>query len=285
MRSFITLIISLCLLTACSQQKHSKKMPSQDDKITATDEEETLEDDSEEVTDELKEEEPPVPTNNDITPSPSEENKINEQSLSQITIKSITSKGEIKSKKKENQKGGQVPIEGQKVKLLIKNNHSIDMWYIMPASGESTLHAKGIFHPMEQIDQEQPLLAKKYSQSNKNLVELIFLGKHTQSFRAFRVKANSSLLFRNYDMGDYPAGTLVPFWSAQNLLVNNKEKLVGWLPFEVCSTPNVVMHRTTEGGPIAWQNLCEKQKFPNQKIEYIKATGVNKYQIPVGTPK
>ncbi|BDS10214.1 hypothetical protein [Aureispira anguillae] len=172
------------------------------------------------------------------------------------------------------------PVQGQKVKLSIQNNHKQAMWYLMPVSGEKEMPKDGRFRVNPEAN--PPFLAKGYGQMNQTLIELIYHGQLNQSFRAFCIEAGSSLLFRNYDLGTYSEGEYVPFWAVKELVTNNQIKLENWLPFSVTSSPNVVMHNKTESGTAKWVNLSEGAAFPSQPIEFIQAQGIKKYQIPVG---
>lgn len=173
-----------------------------------------------------------------------------------------------------------LPVQGQKVKLMIQNNHSYAMWYLMPASGERTMPENGHFiaNPMA----KPPFFAKQYGKTTQKLVELIFYGQENQSFRAFYVEAGSSLLFRNYDLGTYKKGEYVPFWAIKKMVVDNNTPLEKWLPFEALSSPNVVVQNLVESGPIEWTNLVHEKDFLSKTIHFIQADGIKKYQIPVG---
>jgi hypothetical protein len=173
-----------------------------------------------------------------------------------------------------------LPIQGQKVKLMIQNNHNIAMWYLMPASGEKEMPEDGKFRV--NVDADPPFLGKKFEQAGGQLVELIYHGQEGQSFRAFYVEAGSSLLFRNYNLGTYREGDYVPFWSAKELDVNDNISLKKWLPFSVMSTDNIVMYNKTESGSAKWIDMAKNAKFSQEKINYIQAGGITRYQIPVG---
>lgn len=177
-------------------------------------------------------------------------------------------------------RSAEMPVQGQKVKLLIKNNHQQAMWYLMPVSGEKTMPNNGQFHI--NADALPPFLAKQYGTADSRLIELIYYGKSQQSFRAFYIEPGSSLLFRNYDLGSYKEGEYVPFWAIKGLTVNNKMSLEEWLPFSVVSTPDVVIHNTTESGAAKWVNISENAIFAEPSIQFIQAKGVKKHQIPVG---
>lgn len=179
-----------------------------------------------------------------------------------------------------NNKFSEVPVQGQKVKLMIKNNHTQAMWYLMPVSGEKEMPIDGKFMVNSKAD--PPFLAKRYGTDNAALIELIYHGKPNQSFRAFYVEAKSFLLFRNYDLGTYPEGDYVPFWAVRDLDVNNEMTLEDWLPFSVASSPNITIHNTTESGAAKWKNLGEQVVFSSKKVAFIQANKVKKYQIPVG---
>ena len=207
--------------------------------------------------------------------------KLEEESVEEEMGMSIISYENIQLPAKDEKiKADEVPVEGQKVKLMIQNNHSTAMWYLMPASGEKEMPEDGQF-ALNTMDLP-PFLAKKYKQNNQHLVELIFNGAEAQSFRAFYVEAGQSLLFRNYDLGTYNEGDYVPFWSAKYLQVNAGTRLESWLPFEVSSSPNVVINSKTEQGAVLWDNLTEKAVFPEEAIEFIQASKIKRYQIPVG---
>ncbi len=216
-----------------------------------------------------------------------EEGNLGVTGYSVVTIDLIREEVDNKKDIGKNQSttvdANKVPVEGQKVKLLIRNNHPVDMWYLMPAAGKTSLNADGVFQSDDMFD--KPFLGKEYKQGAGRLVELLFFGRELGSFRAFRVKANSSLLFRNYDLGNYKQGASVAFWSAERLLLNEKHKLQEWLPFDVTSTPDVTLHNTTESGVLEWNNLSENAAFKSETVKYIKAEGVKKYQIPVGIAK
>ena len=174
----------------------------------------------------------------------------------------------------------ELPVQGQKVKLMIKNNHQQAMWYLMPVSGEKTMPTNGQFYV--NLEAIPPFLAKQYGTSDRKLIELIYHGKVGQSFRAFYIEAGSSLLFRNYDLGSYQEGEYVPFWAIKGLEVNNETSLEEWLPFSVASSPDIVIHNTTESGTAKWVDVSKNAVFSNQKIKFVQANGVKKYQIPVG---
>ncbi|MFT5645386.1 MAG: hypothetical protein ACI976_000056 [Aureispira sp.] len=173
-----------------------------------------------------------------------------------------------------------LPVQGQKVKLMIKNNHQQAMWYLMPVSGESTMPENGQFYANPEAI--PPFLAKQYGTLDGKLIELIYHGKGGQSFRAFYIEAGSSLLFRNYDLGSYQEGEYVPFWAIKGLEVNNETSLEEWLPFSVASSPDVVIHNTTGNGTAKWVNASKDAVFPKSKIKFVQANGIKKYQIPVG---
>jgi len=200
-----------------------------------------------------------------------------DEQLSIISYDNIETKG----KGAPNISSANVPIKGHKVKLMIQNNHPINMWYLMPASGEKTMPIDGQFKA--NLMAKPPFLAKKYGGNNQYLVEVIYHGEIGHSFRAFYVEAGKSILFRNYDLGNYKTGDQVSFWSSEHLHINNKKALRTWLPFSVVSSPNVVLHYTTESGPIAWENLCEQAKLPSDVVEFIQAKGIRRYSIKVGT--
>jgi hypothetical protein len=174
----------------------------------------------------------------------------------------------------------ELPVQGQKVKLMIKNNHDQAMWYLMPISGEKTMPNNGQFHL--NTEAIPPFLAKKYGTSASKLIELIYHGKSGQGFRAFYIEAGSSFLFRNYDLGTYQEGEYVPFWAIKGLEVNNETSLEEWLPFSVLSSPDVVIQNTTESGTTKWIDAGKDAVFSNPKIKFIQANGIKKYQIPVG---
>lgn len=174
----------------------------------------------------------------------------------------------------------EMPVQGQKVKLMIKNNHKQAMWYLMPVSGEKTMPSNGQFYVNPEAT--PPFLAKQYGTSERKLIELIYHGKAQESFRAFYIEAGGSLLFRNYDLGTYQEGEYVPFWAIKGLEVDNKTSLEEWLPFSVVSSPDVVIHNTTESGAAKWFDAAKNANFSNQKIEFVQANGIKKYQIPVG---
>lgn len=173
-----------------------------------------------------------------------------------------------------------MPVQGQKVKLMIKNNHKQAMWYLMPVSGEKTMPSNGQFYVNPEA--VPPFLAKQYGTSDSKLIELIYHGKAQQSFRAFYLEAGGSLLFRNYDLGSYQEGEYVPFWAIKGLEVDNKTSLEEWLPFSVASSPDVVIHNTTESGAAKWVDLGANAVFSEQKIKFVQANGIKKHQIPVG---
>lgn len=173
-----------------------------------------------------------------------------------------------------------MPVQGQKVKLMIKNNHQYAMWYLMPVSGEKRMPSDGQFYANPEAS--PPFLVKQYGSENSKLIELIYHGKEAQSFRAFYIEAGSSLLFRNYDLGTYQEGEYVPFWAIKGLVVDDKINLEDWLPFSVVSSPNVVIHNTTESGAAKWIDMGAEAVFPKQKIHFIQASGIKKHQIPVG---
>jgi hypothetical protein len=173
-----------------------------------------------------------------------------------------------------------MPVQGQKVKLMIKNNHKQAMWYLMPVSGEKTMPTNGQFDVNPEAN--PPFLAKQYGTPESKLIELIYHGKGTQSFRAFYIEAGSSLLFRNYDLGSYKEGEYVPFWAIKNLEVNNETSLEKWLPFSVTSSPDVVIHNTTESGTAKWIDAGENAVFSSSKVKFVQANGIKKHQIPVG---
>ncbi|WMX13004.1 MULTISPECIES: hypothetical protein [unclassified Aureispira] len=173
-----------------------------------------------------------------------------------------------------------MPVQGQKVKLMIKNNHQYAMWYLMPVSGEKTMPSDGQFYANPEAS--PPFLVKQYGSANSKLIELIYHGKEAQSFRAFYIEAGSSLLFRNYDLGTYQEGEYVPFWAIKGLVVDDKINLEDWLPFSVVSSPNVVIHNTTESGAAKWIDMGAEAVFPKQKIHFVQASGIKKHQIPVG---
>jgi hypothetical protein len=174
----------------------------------------------------------------------------------------------------------ELPVQGQKVKLMIKNNHQQAMWYLMPVSGEKIMPKNGQFY----VNPEAipPFLAKQYGTPESRLIELIYHGKAEQSFRAFYIEAGSSLLFRNYDLGSYQEGEYVPFWAIKGLEVNNETSLEEWLPFSVTSSPDVVIHNTTGNGTAKWSDASKNAVFPQSKIKFVQANGIKKYQIPVG---
>ncbi len=194
-------------------------------------------------------------------------------------VMSVISYSVIQETKDKEQINKEVPARGQKVKLLIQNNHNVDMWYLMPASGEKHLPENGKFESDPLID--LPFAANKITQNEKYLVEIIFSGVHGQSFRAFFVKANSSLLFRNYDLGFYKQGEFVPFWSVQSLFVNNNISLQKWLPFSVESSPGVVIQNSADV-PLVSESLTDKLEFNNEKMIFIQAKVVQQFKIPVG---
>lgn len=175
---------------------------------------------------------------------------------------------------------GEMPVEGQKVKLMIKNNHKQAMWYLMPVSGGKTMPSNGQFYVNSAAI--PPFLAKQYGTPDSKLIELIYHGKAAQSFRAFYIQAGASLLFRNYDLGTYQEGEYVPFWAIKGLEVNNEISLEEWLPFSVASSPDVVIHNTTESGTAKWVDASKDAVFSNPKIKFVQANGIKKHQIPVG---
>lgn len=174
----------------------------------------------------------------------------------------------------------ELPVQGQKVKLMIKNNHQQAMWYLMPISGEKTMPQNGQFH----VNSEAipPFLAKQYGTSDSKLIELIYHGVTGEGFRAFYIEAGSSFLFRNYDLGTYQEGEYVPFWAIKGLEVNNEASLEEWLPFSVISSPDVVIQNTTESGTNKWLDISENAIFSKPKIKFVQANGIKKHQIPVG---
>lgn len=174
----------------------------------------------------------------------------------------------------------ELPVQGQKVKLMIKNNHQQAMWYLMPVSGEKTMPENGQFN----LNSEAipPFLAKQYGTPDRKLIELIYHGDAAQSFRAFYIEAGSSLLFRNYDLGNYQEGEYVPFWAIKGLEVNNETSLETWLPFSVVSSPDVVIHNTTESAAAKWVDASKGAVFSKPNIKFVQANGIKKYQIPVG---
>lgn len=174
----------------------------------------------------------------------------------------------------------ELPVQGQKVKLMIKNNHQQAMWYLMPISGEKTMPSNGQFHV--NTEALPPFLAKQYGTSASKLIELIYHGTAGQGFRAFYIEAGSSFLFRNYDLGTYQEGEYVPFWAIKGLDVNKETSLEEWLPFSVLSSPNVVIQNTTESGTTKWIDAGKGAVFSDPKIKFIQANGIKKYQIPVG---
>jgi len=174
----------------------------------------------------------------------------------------------------------ELPVQGQKVKLMIKNNHQQAMWYLMPVSGEKTMPKNGQF--TLNLEAIPPFLAKQYGTPDRKLIELIYHGAEAQSFRAFYIEAGSSLLFRNYDLGSYQEGEYVPFWAIKDLVVNDEISLEAWLPFSVTSSPDVVIHNTTESGTAKWVDISKEAVFSTQKIKFVQANGIKKYQIPVG---
>lgn len=193
---------------------------------------------------------------------------------------SIISYENILDAVKKESKADDVPVEGQKVKLMIQNNHPTAMWYLMPISGEKSMPNDGKF--LVNPDAEIPFVAKRYEQGTGQLVELIYHGQDGQSFRAFYVEAGSTMLFRNYDLGSYAQGDVVPFWSAKELHINSEILVENWLPFSVKCSPNVVLHNNTESGQAKWVNLCAEAKFPTSKVQFVLANHIKRYQIPVG---
>jgi hypothetical protein len=171
-------------------------------------------------------------------------------------------------------------VQGQKVKLMIKNNHQQAMWYLMPVSGEKTMPENGQFYANPEAI--PPFLVKQYGTLDSKLIDLIFHGKGGQSFRGFYIEAGSSLLFRNYDLGSYQEGEYVPFWAIKGLEVNNETSLEEWLPFSVASSPDVVIHNTTGNGTAKWIDASKNAVFSKSNVKFVQANGIKKYQIPVG---
>lgn len=204
--------------------------------------------------------------------------EVVEERLSIISYDNIQQSG---SKGSVDKNTANVPVKGHKVKLMIQNNHPVGMWYLMPASGEKTMPTDGQFKA--NLMAKPPFLVKKYGASDQHLIEVIYHGEIGHSFRAFYVEAGKSILFRNYDLGNYKTGDQVSFWSSEYLHINNKKSLKTWLPFSVISSPDVVLHYTTESGPIAWENLCENANLPSDVVEFIQAKGIRRYNIKVGT--
>ncbi|MCH2023142.1 MAG: hypothetical protein MK207_11755 [Saprospiraceae bacterium] len=178
---------------------------------------------------------------------------------------------------------GNTPVNRQKVKLMIHNNHSVPMWYLMPASGEKNMPDDGKFMADQSFDTH--FLAKKYSLNNKHLIELTYIGSKGHCFKAFYIDSGASLLFRNYDLGTYRTGENVPFWSAEKLYLNDKYLLSEWLPYTVMSTPNVVIKNVNSNIKVSSKNLEYDKDLSNVKVLYIQAKDIIKYQIPVGSTR
>lgn len=193
----------------------------------------------------------------------------------------VESKGNNKKDKESDSNESLESAQGQKVKLMIQNNHPVAMWYLMPVSGEKNMPKDGKF--AVNPNAEPPFLGKKFMEKEQHLVELIFYGSEQQSFRAFYVEAGTSMMFRNYDLGHYKEGDYVPFWSAKDLVVDNKIQLKNWLPFSPLSSPNVVLQNTLKDGQVQWVNLSKEVDFPKEKMHFVQAEEVQEYHIPVGT--
>lgn len=298
MKSFIPYfcLVIIIQLGACASQSDSLKLEKNTSKEQKN---KTLSAEDIEV-DELMEE--------DVQPSDEEEEvKDKKKDLKETEPSNSPEKGNTSTKIKENALGGSskagstpiedklealsiisysnilegdLPVQGQKVKLMIKNNHKHAMWYLMPVSGEKTMPSNGQFYVNPEA--ESPFLAKQYGTSDSKLIELIYHGKAAQSFRAFYIEAGGSLLFRNYDLGTYQEGEYVPFWAIKSLEVDNKTSLEEWLPFSVASSPDVVIHNTTESGAAKWLDVGKDAVFSKQKMKFVQANGIKKHQISVG---
>lgn len=169
-----------------------------------------------------------------------------------------------------------VPVKGFRVKLFIKNNHNVDMWYLMPGSGSNSMPSTGLFETSEQM---QSLMAFVYSDASKELIEVEFKGVEGHSFRAFFVPAGGSILFRNYDVGVYKRGETVPFWAVRGLNMNHTIPIQEWVQQNLKSS-NGVQVQQLETQPQLLE-LSVQAPHEKTKLQCIQASIHRKHKIPV----
>lgn len=176
----------------------------------------------------------------------------------------------------DEQPESKVPVKGVRVKLLIQNNHNIDMWYLMPAAHQQALPSTGLFVATKS---EQIFSAYRYEASNKSLIELEFKGVE-HSFRAICVPAGGSVLMRNYAIGNYKKGGTVPFWVVKKLLINQKVPLKKWLHSNLISTDGVQIKQLSV--PSKPYDLILSSEYQAAEIGTVQASIHQKFNISVG---
>ena len=221
------------------------------------------------------------------TPEKIEENKKKEKLSSKKTLKKLEEEGlKIKGNSKisffqSNQTtidldAEKAPVKGFRVKLFIKNNHNVDMWYLMPGSGGKNMPSTGLFETAKQM---QDLMAFVYTDASKELIEVEFKGKEGHSFRAFFVPAGGSILFRNYDVGVYKRGETVPFWAVRALHMNHTIPIQQWVLQNLKSSNGVQIQQPDTQPQLL--ELSVQSAYEKTTLQCIQASIHRKHKIPV----
>ncbi|MCP4440338.1 MAG: hypothetical protein GY810_15440 [Aureispira sp.] len=180
------------------------------------------------------------------------------------------------------------PVKGLYVKLMIRNNHKVPMWYLLPRSANKSLGTSSKLRA--RTDRSQPFSSRLYKgtindQNEGQLIEVTMYGDNSRGFKAFYVPPMSSITFRNYEINDGEDVENMELWSATALWVNSKKPLEDWLPYEVLCDANVKIHCTKSTGcdwdNLDWDNSSDaiRKDYPKESVSFIQAKTPKKHYI------
>lgn len=180
------------------------------------------------------------------------------------------------------------PVKGVYVKLMIRNNHKMPMWYLLPRAANQSLGTSSKL--VAQTNRKQPFNSKLYKgtineQNEGQLIEVTMYGDNSKGFKAFYVPPMSSITFRNYEINEGELVENMELWSATELWVNSKKPLEDWLPYEVLSDANVKVHCNKNSGcdwdNLDWDDNADKARtdYPKETVSYIQAKSPKKHYI------
>lgn len=189
-----------------------------------------------------------------------------------------------KPNRKNERENALPPVREVKVRLHIKNRQSFPMWYIIPTYGETTLPEAGHFETAEH-KLEEAFSGKVYEgyvgeDSVGKVVELAFNGSYQSAFKAFYLPSGASITFRNYAISSWEQLSSFELWGAKHLLVNGKQPLQEWMPYQLLSDGNLVVH-CAANEPCAFREISEgiRSVTPKNKVSFVQAKTFKKHTV------
>ncbi|MCH2044425.1 MAG: hypothetical protein MK212_09950 [Saprospiraceae bacterium] len=176
------------------------------------------------------------------------------------------------------------PVREYKVRLHIKNRQSFPMWYIIPTYGETTLPKEGHFetaaHQLNEAFSGKIYEGYVGEDSVGKVVELTFNGSYQSAFKAFYLPPGASVTFRNYVISSWEELNSFELWGAKHLLVNGEQPLQQWIPYQLLSDGNLIVH-CAANEPCAFRDIGSgvRSNTAKDKVNFVQAKTFKKHTI------